>query len=264
MDSLVRELLARKLSLERAIEKAQIAINSAPDGRLYVDASRKTPQYYCVSDCPSKRVYIPQKEKAVISGLAGKEYAEKIISKAQKEMKMIDRYLMHLNGDSADLLYSRLPDSRKNLVAPILLDEETSRIRWSSQNYERSDSHKEHLKFQTRKGDLVRSKSEVFIANTYFDYGIPYRYEAALPLKNHITCHPDFTILDISHHRIVYHEHLGGLDKPDYVADQIWKLNEYRKNGIFLGKNLIITFETEEYPFDSEQFRRSAREIFLQ
>ena len=264
MDSLVRELLARKLSLERAIEKAQSTIDSAPEGKLHIEDRRKTPQYYCVIDQPPKRIYLPSQEQSLIARLAGKEYAGKLLSKAQNEIKMIDRYLMILNGDRADLLYSKLSDSRKNLVTPILLDEETSRIRWSSQSYERSDSHKEHLKFQTRKGELVRSKSEVFIANTYFDFGIPYRYEAALTLKNNITCHPDFTILDTSHRRIVYHEHLGSLDKLDYVSDQLWKLNEYRKNGIYTGKNLIITFETEEYPFEPEQFRRSAREIFLQ
>lgn len=264
MDSLVRELQVRKQSLERAIERAQAAIDAAPEGKLYVDNNKSSAQYFHVPENSLKRIYLSRQESSLIGKLADKEYAEKLLSKAQKEMKVLDRYLKILSKDSADLLYSEMANAKQCVVTPILLDEKTSRRRWSSQPYERSDSHPEHLKFQTRKGDMVRSKSEAFIANTYFELGIPYRYEASLLLKNQIRCYPDFTILDTSHRRIVYHEHFGLLDKSEYLADQLWKLNEYSKNGIYLGKNLIITFETEDYPFDPEQFRRSAREIFLQ
>ena len=119
------------------------------------------------------------------------------------------------------------------------------------------------MKFKTRKGELVRSKSEASIANIYFEMGIPYRYECALSLDGNIVLHPDFTLLNTAHRRIMYHEHLGRLDKPGYLEDQMWKFKVYQKNGIFIGKNLIITAETEDHPFDQELFRKSVKDIFL-
>ena len=263
MDSLKRELLIRKQSLEKAIEKAVDVISAAPDGSLQVDSSKKVARYFFVPKDSSGRVYISDKESDFAMRLANKEYAEKIIEKARSELNEIDRYLSRLDGKSADQLYSQLKPARRRLVNPILLDGKASRERWCSQSYEKNMNHPEHLRFQTRRGELVRSKSEAFIANTYFEFGIPYRYECALMLRENVVLHPDFTLLDTVHRRIVYHEHLGCLDRTDYVEEQMWKFKEYRKSGIFIGKNLIITGETERYPFDLEQFRASVREIFL-
>ena len=263
MDSLKRELLIRKQSLEKAIEKAVDVISAAPDGSLQIDSSKKFARYFLIPTNSSKRVYISDKESEFATRLANKEYAEKLLERAKSELNEIERYLARLDRKSADQIYSQLKPARRQLVTPIMLDGKTSRERWCSQSYEKSSNHPEHLRFQTRRGELVRSKSEAFIANIYFEYGIPYRYECALVLRENVILHPDFTILDTLHRRIVYHEHLGCLDKPDYIEEQMWKFREYRKNGIYIGKNLIITGETEGYPFNPEQFRSSVREIFL-
>ena len=44
------------------------------------------------------------------------------------------------------------------------------------------------------KGEKVRSKSEVNIANMLHEKGIPYRYEEELQLRNGKIVSPDFTI----------------------------------------------------------------------
>ena len=263
MDSIERELMQRRQTLEKAIEMAQKAIETAPEGWLRVDASKKQIQYYRVLNEHHRGVYITRKDAEIAALLANKQYAENVMSKASKEMHSLDRYMTCLERDNANDVYSKLNDARKILVTPILLDDETMRKTWIAQPYEQSDKYSEQLKFQTRDGKMVRSKSEAFIANLYLEFGIPYRYEAALLLKNNVTCYPDFTILDIAHRRIVHHEHLGRLDQPEYLEEQMWKLGEYRKNGIFVGKNLILTGETKSHPFNPEQFRASVREMFL-
>ncbi len=262
MDSLKRELLFRKQSLEKAIEKAKAAIAAAPEGTLRVDASKGKVRYYHVHDNHQK-VYIPKKSFDIAERLANKDYAKKMISRAQKELDAINLQLRIADGKNAETAFSDLSGSRKNIVTPFLIDEGTARQKWLSQPYERSSNHPEHMRFKTRKGDMVRSKSEAFIANTYYELGIAYRYECTLFLKDNVTCNPDFTILDTAHHRIVYHEHLGRLDNSAYLEEQLWKFNEYRKNGIYVGKNLIVTYETDAYPFDPEQFRASVHEMFL-
>ena len=55
----------------------------------------------------------------------------------------------------------------------------------------------ERLIHRTKRGDLVRSKSEVIIANELLAQGVDrYEYEAALTLPNGQTRYPDFTIVD--------------------------------------------------------------------
>ena len=62
---------------------------------------------------------------------------------------------------------------------------------------ERSDQipYAEHLIHTTDKGHLVRSKSELVIANELFHLGINYEYEQPFDLelkRGTITIHPDF------------------------------------------------------------------------
>src|SRR5690242_9568714 len=99
----------------------------------------------------------------------------------------------------------------------------------------------ENLIHRSQRGQLVRSKSELVIANMLEDLGIPYTYER--PLEGSATIgrkFPDFTFLDPAGEPIVW-EHLGMLARPDYrdgwQAKRVW----YEKNGFALGQNLFTT-----------------------
>ena len=81
-------------------------------------------------------------------------------------------------------------------------------------------------------------------------------------MKGGIVRYPDFTLLDIAHHRIVYHEHLGMMEDAEYRKAALSKLKEYAQSGIFTGKNLILTSETTYAPFDPELFRSQTRDTF--
>ena len=58
--------------------------------------------------------------------------------------------------------------------------------------------------YPTKKDENVRSKSEVMIADMYYELGIPYRYEAQLLLKNGKKKYPDFTLLKTKTRQIVF------------------------------------------------------------
>lgn len=62
--------------------------------------------------------------------------------------------------------------------------------------------------------------------------------------------YPDFTILNIHTGEITYYEHVGCLDDPIYADAFVRKMNNYIRNGIVLGENLIATFESREHPLD--------------
>lgn len=106
--------------------------------------------------------------------------------------------------------------------------------------------------FITEKGERVRSKSEKIIADKLYAMGIPYRYEYPITLANGICVYPDFTMLKMPERKEVYLEHLGLLDDELYLQ-LIWrKLNSYGENGIFIGDNLLITFESSRYPLNTK------------
>jgi ATP-dependent exoDNAse (exonuclease V) alpha subunit len=87
---------------------------------------------------------------------------------------------------------------------------------------------------RTRRGELVRSKSEVIIANELYAQGIDYyEYESPLKLPSGETRYPDFTIVDDDTGETFYWEHLGLLHNPDYAARWNRKLAAYRAAGIF-------------------------------
>ena len=82
---------------------------------------------------------------------------------------------------------------------------------------------------RTKRGDLVRSKSEVIIANELLAQGVDrYEYEAPLLLSDGRMRYPDFTILDDDTGERYYWEHLGLLHNPEYEARWNRKLEVYR------------------------------------
>ena len=75
-----------------------------------------------------------------------------------------------------------------------------------------------HVHRTARGDDLVRSKSEVIVADALHELKVPYRYEAPLAFPGELPRHPDFTISRPGKPP-VYWEHLGRLDLAGYRAD---------------------------------------------
>ena len=118
----------------------------------------------------------------------------------------------------------------------------------------------EGLIHRTKRGDLVRSKSEVIIANELLAQGVDrYEYEAPLPLPDGKTRYPDFTVVDDDTGARYYWEHLGLLHNPDYEARWNRKLEAYREACILPhdeggGKvgTLIVTRDDERGGIDAK------------
>jgi hypothetical protein len=85
---------------------------------------------------------------------------------------------------------------------------------------------------RTERGDLVRSKSELVIADKLFARGIDYAYEQPIVLPDGRVRYPDFTIADHARGVTFYWEHLGLLDDPGYRVRWEKKRAEYLAAGI--------------------------------
>jgi hypothetical protein len=75
------------------------------------------------------------------------------------------------------------------------------------------------------------------------------------------TC-PDFTIYDVKREKIVYWEHFGCMDNPEYARKACEKIMLYVANGIIPSIDLIITFETKDNPLTAEKVMNVINEYF--
>jgi hypothetical protein len=102
----------------------------------------------------------------------------------------------------------------------------------------------EHLVHRTVRRELVRSKSEVIIANLLHAAGVDYTYERELSGTAALgTVHPDFTVVDPAGDVLVW-EHLGMLDRDDYRTSWERRSAWYAANGYEEGVNLFTSEES--------------------
>ena len=112
------------------------------------------------------------------------------------------------------------------------------------------------LVHKTAKGHLVRSKSEVVIANALYMLDIPYWYERRLLGR----VSPDFTF-KTSQGQLVVWEHLGLLNQARYREKWAKKRAWYEQNGFVMGENLFTTTESKRGGLDSRKVMEIAQII---
>jgi hypothetical protein len=119
----------------------------------------------------------------------------------------------------------------------------------------------EHLVHRARNGDMVRSKSELVIANHLFGSEIKYAYER--PLDGEVApgrLRPDFSFVTDAGDVLIW-EHLGMMHRDDYRSGWEWKQQWYKKNGYVEGKNLFTTQDDERGGLDMRPIEATARTI---
>jgi hypothetical protein len=110
----------------------------------------------------------------------------------------------------------------------------------------------------TDSGELVRSKSELVIANKLFQVGVDFVYERPFAGLDGVVVHPDFTVTSKYSGETFYWEHLGMLTKQSYRDDWEKKLAWYRRQGVTPVDDggpgqLIITADDAKGGLDSQR-----------
>ena len=121
--------------------------------------------------------------------------------------------------------------------------------------------YEDSLIHMTERGDMVRSKSEVIIADKLYRAGIDYQYEHELELSGEKR-YPDFTFEDDEMGITYYWEHCGMLHDPAYLRRWERKLEWYRANEILMldeggGENgtLVVTLDDEQGGISSKELK---------
>lgn len=101
------------------------------------------------------------------------------------------------------------------------------------------EKHMLNKMYSTINGDMVRSKSEVIIANLLASHGIPYEYERKLEYDRGKWMEPDFT-LKKQDGTLLFWEHLGMLGVESYDNRWMQKQGVYEQ---FFRDRLVVTYE---------------------
>ena len=111
----------------------------------------------------------------------------------------------------------------------------------------------EQLKHPAMDGTLMRSKSEVIIANIMLMAGIPFVYEVPMFIDGHMIL-PDFKILSLVDLKTVIIIEHQGMVFVDYYADKfIHSLKQYLKSDWIPNQNLFFTFDNAKETLDVRQ-----------
>lgn len=208
-----------------------------------------------------KETYLSAKQMGIAREIAQCDYHQKVAEAARKELRYLQEYLSFSETGNVNEVYENLSEGRRPLVKPVYPTEKECLKKW----YEIQDHQLTEYEITgnnyTRRGEHVRSKTEVFIADALDEAGIPYRYEARLTLPGGVV-YPDFMLLDLKSRKVLYWEHLGMMGDSDYAKDAFKKISRYRDAGIFLGTRLIITWETSKNPLGTLDVRQTIQEYF--
>ena len=261
---------ARLAELNALLDLKLRALKKAPEGTLRVTQSNHSVQYYHrtkPTDHTGK--YISATHKELAAQLARKDYDNKIVAATKIEAKLLSAFLraytkLVKNHMFAEEVYSKLHKNRQVLVEPVRLSDEEFTSRWQAITYKK-DFAPENNNYLTVKGEAVRSKSEILIADTLNRMNIPYHYEFPIKLLSEdgrkITVHPDFLCLNPRTRKEYIWEHFGRMDDIEYITNTVRKLNLYARNGILPGKNLITTHETAEQPLNTKLIKKIVEEF---
>lgn len=116
------------------------------------------------------------------------------------------------------------------------------------------------------RGEDVRSKSELIIANILYHHGIDYEYEGVLEFDGEVR-RPDFIVEDDDSGEIYYWEHLGMLNNLGYRQNWEKKKKWYHKHGINEdgGENgtLIVSVDNTKGGIYSEEIEKLLKKYSL-
>lgn len=209
------------------------------------------PEFY-ILETESKK-YITSEKRDLAKRLAQRDYERALLHSIEYEEKTWTRILK--SWKAPEDIYNKTSEARRVLISPIKEETEKLVFEWQNQEYKgKAFDEEDRTEFYTRRGERVRSKSEVLIADTLNEMGIPYLYEFPVRLSNQVV-YPDFLILNKRTFEVMIWEHLGMLDNPIYVENNMKKIMKYSTHGWVQGKNLLLTFESARCPISTRLIR---------
>ena len=244
MKDLIENITDRIEYLEKIVKGAQKRKLEKPHATLLIKPKGDREYYYKRNHDDNSVSYIRKRDVKEAQRIAQFTYENRYVKEAEHEITVLKktRDILLMSSKAYDKVYNRY----RRLVKPITYSKESEALKWQRQKFEPCP-YPFTNSFTTDRGEIVRSKSELIIANKLYKRGVLYRYEAPLKIGDKIIW-PDFTIYDIKTGRIIIWEHFGMVDNLEYISTNVKKYDWYIEHDFVLGINLFISHESESRP----------------
>ena len=256
----IKEEMKKELKSEEKvrafIEKRK---RELPPGSLQIQEKNGVKYYYqhVYVDGDAQRIYLDpnrEEDRAVIEELKEKKTVIHGLPILRNNIKALQNCIPALGVYSP----TKFPYGEE-LGDDYYLEDEVCLKEWLAKESGNQYYHPENLIYETRSGIMVRSKSEIFIADEMFDINLLFKNECRLQLRNRVV-YPDFELINPVTFRLNWWEHFGMMDDPAYVESAMKKIDDYRRSGITIGNNLIVTWENRNNPLTRATVERALRE----
>ena len=252
---LQRELEKRKRYLESLATDLSAWLEKAPKWKLRISNGA----YYVVkkkNDTTGSRT----KDLNLVGVLASRQYYRKALKLVRIELKQTEKLLKTKRFET---VFSCLRKERKQLVKPLDTTIPEKVADWIAINDVSLPIKPGKYGIKTKRGDFVRSKAEMRIADALYEANIPYKMDVEFGVDNFKSYWVDFQIMNPNTGEMYYWEHLGMMDNQEYVAKNIKKLDYYASKGLYPCRNLILTFENNEIKLAENHVQRIIRDLLI-
>ena len=230
--------------LDKQIKSLQAQLETFPDGDFFSNKNGNRYKWFHLID--GKKKYLNKKDQSLAEQLAIKKYLSLQLEDCLHEKAAIDFYLRHHVPAKAEQMLIK-NSNYQSLLSPHFKPLSQELEEWSKSPFKQCTNYPEKKIHLAPSGNMVRSKSEMLIDMLLYTNKIPFRYECELEL-NGILFYPDFTIRNPRTGKLLYWEHFGKMDDPNYARKTSRKLNTYISNNIIPDIDLITTYETKDHP----------------
>ncbi len=230
-------------------------LKSSPISRLGI---RNHSGHYYFSEITPKTEFGISKNHARITELARKAYLKSIIQKHTSDLASINRCYKAITNTGVPYVVTRF---RKAGLTEAFYS--ATELKWRKHAQSCNPYKREHLRYASTGGIVLRSKSERTIANRLEHWGISYLYEPCIKINdgryevlanshtelqtnsnNEKIFYPDFLIRTDSGKLIIW-EHFGLLNEQNYAFNAYKKINIYNSIGFNQHTNLVCTEEKD-------------------
>lgn len=253
MTSIVN-LMARQEQIEYEIRNLRMLLEATPEETIF-SRQRKDGKYKyykreCTTDGTVKEVYLGQKDLPRIKEIAKRMLAKKKLEDLIYEKKLCEKLIAFKKNESAADAFLRHHQGIGALLQGERNQMDQCDMEWKRLPYIKNRNYPEALKYTTVvPGLLTRSKAEADLVARFEHYGVPYHYDEILTFGSDSLA-MDFVCRNVRTKKILYWDHRGMSDSPEYINKILYCENILLNAGIIQGINLIVTSETRDMPLD--------------
>lgn len=258
-DTVLEQVTFRIQQLSNLLIEKKAELKNAPEGSLRIAQSGKRVQYYHkIDDENPQGKYLHRDQDNLAFELAQKDYNERLIKEIEHEVDALNKLVKNYQPKKLQKIYDDMHKNRKHLINPSIVSDENFAVAWENFDYEGLEAPEE-ANYITQKGEVVRSKSQVLIANCLNQMEVPYRFEFPMLLKSEkgfsksTLIYPDFYCLNVRTRKEYIWEHFEKMEDSESASCAIGTIAQYQANGFIPGKEVITTMETASCQIDEKQ-----------